>query len=346
MQLESSDAAAMSNRRRILRALALASLAGTVVGVSPLVPKHWLGALAAGVVSGLGVFVFLLRRAEDTQPAVAASAPVPPTVAAALVLWAALFAPTWIWLYHQWTTSLWSNQHGIFVPLVLAYLVRETLRDDPEPQREEASAWGFAWIALGGTAALLDAGVETGYLATVGLIASLPGVSLLLLGRRRTRALAVPLAIALLMMPIPRTLATDMHLRHMTATGVEWVLHGLGVTAYREATVIHMPGRAFIVSEACSGFATLYAGVAVAIVLAASARSMPRRLALIAAAPVLAVVANVARVFLLIVLTQQFGSWILDSFVHPATGVVTFVIVITGPWLVAGRRGLRPPSLA
>jgi exosortase len=336
----------MSNRRRILRALALATLAGTVIGLSPLVPKHWLGALVAGVVTGLGVFIVLLRRADDESGAVATPTPsVSPSVVVALLLWIAVFSPTWVWLYGQWTSSLWSNQHGIFVPFVVAFLVRETLRDDPEPEREEASAWGFLWLGVGEAAALLDTGIKTGYLAAAGLIVSLPGLSLLLLGRRRTRALAVPFAIALLMMPIPRTLATEMQLRHMTATAVEWILQGLGVTAFREATVIHLPGRTFIVSDACSGFATLYAGIAVALVLAAGPQSFLRRVALILAAPVLAVIANVARVFLLIVLTQRFGSWVIDSFFHPATGVATFIIVISGLWLVAGRRGLRP-SLA
>lgn len=332
----------MSNRRRILRALALATLAGTVIGLSPLVPKHWLGALVAGVVSGLAVFIALLRRAGDKVASAAGPAlSLPPSVAIALLLWIALFAPTLRWLYEQWTGSLWSNQHGIFVPFVVAYLVHDTLQDDPEPEREEASVWGFLWILLGEAAVLLDAGIHTGYLAVAGLILSLPGVSLLTLGRRRTRALAVPFAIALLMMPIPRTLATEMQLRHMTASAVEWILQGLGVTAFREATVIHLPGRIFIVSDACSGFATLYAAFAVAFVFAASAQSITRRVTLIAAAPVLAVVANVARVFLLIVLTQRFGPWVIDSFFHPATGVATFVIVVSGLWLVAGRRGLR-----
>jgi len=331
----------MSNRRRILRALALATVAGTVMGVSPLAPKHWLGALLVAAGSGLVVFVLLLRRAGDALDTGTGPVSFPPVLGVALLVWLALFLPTLRWLYEQWTGSLWTNQHGIFVPFVVAYLVHETLQDDPAPEREEASAWGLLWIGLGAAAVLLDAGIHTGFLAVAGLLLSLPGLSLLMLGKRRTRALAVPFAIALLMVPIPRTLATEMQLRHMTASAVEWILQALGVTAYREATVIHMPGRTFVVSDACSGFATLYAGFAMAIVFAASSTTLVRRVALIAAAPVLAIVANIARVFLLIVLTQRFGGWVIDSFFHPATGVATFAIVLGGLWLVAGRRGLR-----
>ena len=315
-------------------------VAGTVLGLSPLVPQHWLGSLVAGVATGSLVFVVALRRSADwADPGVEArpAFSVPVASAIGLALWAALFAPTWYWLYQQWTGSLWSNQHGIFVPFAVAYLAHQTLRDDPDGEREESSPWGYVWLVLGAIAALLDAGVQSGYLGTVGLLVSLPGVSLLMLGRRRTRALAVPFAIALLMLPFPRTLATEMQLREVTAIGAEWILHSFGVTALREATVLHLPGRTFVVSDACSGFSTLYAGVAVAFIMAAASSSHSRRLALVAAAPLLAVVANTIRVLLLIVLTQRFGTWVIDSWFHPATGVATFLIVISGLWLVGGR---------
>lgn len=317
-------------------------VAGTVLALSPLTPKHWLGSLVAGVATGSLVFLVALRRGTDAEVATPAAFSVPLWNAAGLLLWLAVFAPTWGWLYNQWTGSLWSNQHGIFVPFAVAYLVHQTLRDDPDREREEASRLGYVWIVLGATAALLDAGVRNGYLGTVGLIVSLPGLSLLMLGRRRTRALAVPFAIALLMVPFPRTLATEMQLREITAVGAEWILHTFGVTAFREATVLYLPGRTFVVSDACSGFSTLYAGVAVSLIMAAASSSVSTRLALVAAAPLLALLANTIRVLLLVVLTQRFGAWVLDSWFHPATGVATFLIVISGLWLVAGRLAPRP----
>jgi exosortase len=331
----------MSMQRRILQELALATLVGTVVGLSPLVPQHWLASLASGVLAGAVMFAARMRRPAAAE-AEGTTWSIPPAVAAALVLWVAVFAPTWAWLYAHWTTSIWSNGHGIFVPLVVGYVGYTTLRRDSEAAREDASRWGLAWILLGCAIALLDAPIRTGYVASAGLILTLPGLSLSLLGRRRTRALAVPLVVALLMMPVPRTLATDMQLRHVTATAVEHVLHAMGVTALREATVIQLPGRTFIVSEACSGFSTLYAGLAMAVILAALSPSIGRRALLLAAAPALALLANSIRVLLLIVLTQRFGSWVIDSMFHPATGVATFAIVFGGLWLIAGRRGLEP----
>lgn len=331
----------MQRGRRILPELALATLAGVVMASSPLVPKHWLGSAAAGVVTGGAVLAWRLTRpgrAEQAGHAASAarSLHVPPLMAIAGALWIAVFATTWVWLYRHWTTSVWSNEHGIFIPFVVAYLAHRTLRRDDRPAQAEGSAWGLPLVALGGALAVLDLSIRSGYVATLGLLISLPGLSLALLGTRRTRALAVPLATSWLMLPVPRTLATDMQLRHITATGVEWLLDGVGYTVLQDATVLHMPGRTFIVSDACSGFATLYASVSVAFILACMAPSHLRRALLLLAAPLLAVVANVARVLILVVLTYHHGSWFIDSFFHPASGVATFVIVLFGLLAIAG----------
>jgi exosortase len=276
-----------------------------------------------------------VRAEQPSSPAPALR--VAPPIAIAGLLWVALFATTWIWLYRNWTTSLWSNEHGIFIPFLVAYLTHRTLREDDRPAQAEASVWGLPLIALGGALAVLDLSIRSGYIATLGLLISLPGLSLTLLGARRTRALTVPLATSWLMLPIPRTLATDMQLRHITASGVEWLLDGVGYTVLREATVLRMPGRTFVVSDACSGFATLYAGVSVAFVLACMAPTHLRRGLLLLAAPLFAVVANVVRVLLLVILTYHHGNWFIDSFFHPASGVATFVIVLFGLLAIAGQ---------
>jgi exosortase len=329
----------MQQGRRILPELALATLAGVVMASSPLVPKHWLGSLAAGVVTGGAVLAWRLSRPAPVEAAPAAPRPrgVTPLVLIAGVLWGALFLTTWRWLYQNWTASVWSNEHGIFVPFLVAYLAHRTLQEDSRPTQAEGSPWGLPLVAAGAALALMDLSIRSGYVATVGLLISLPGLSLVLLGPRRTRALAVPLATSWLMLPIPRSLATDMQLRHITSAWVERLLDAFGYTVLREATVLHLPGRTFVVSDACSGFATLYASLSVAFVLACMASSHSRRALLLLTAPLLAVLANVVRVMVLVILTYHHGNWFIDSFFHPASGVATFAIVLFGLLAIAGR---------
>ena len=117
----------------------------------------------------------------------------------------------------------------------------------------------------------------------------------------------------------------------------EWLLDGAGYTVLREATVLHLPPRIFVVSDACSGFATLYAAISIAFLLACLTPSNLRRAALLLVAPLLAIVANVARVLILVVLTFHHGNWFIDSFFHPLSGVATFVVVLGALLWVAGR---------
>ena len=157
---------------------------------------------------------------------------------------------------------------------------------------------------------------------------ALPGLSLLLLGARRTRKLRVPLLLGILLVPIPYTVGTPLLLRTLTATGVLPLLHMLGFTALREGTQLILPRQHFLVADACSGVATLYASVASAMVLAALSSSPWRRVALILFAPVLAICANVVRVTLLVLLADTFGTALLDTAMHEASGVATFAVVL------------------
>jgi exosortase len=234
--------------------------------------------------------------------------------------------------------SVWTNNHGLFMPPLIAALAYFSLRDDPD-DAPAASAWGFAWLAAALALLLIDTAVSTGTIGVLALIVSLPGLALLLLGARRTRTLAAPLALGLLMVPVPAAIATSIGLRHVTAALVEPGLHAIGVSALRRGTVIQLAGETntFIVADECSGIAALYAGIAVATVLACYAKTHWRRAALLAAAAPLAITANVLRVVALILMSSGIGHWIMESPLHPLTGVATFVVVIGGLLVVAGR---------
>jgi exosortase len=330
--------------RRLIRELAIAGGIGALFTASPLTGDELARAALAGLAISAGVFGFRNRHGlpqEGDIAEAAAASPLPRLplrVAAALALWAAVFFPTMQWLVQRWTASVWTDEHGIFMPPLIAVLAYYSLRDDPRAEAE-SSPWGFVLLAPAFAAALLDTALRTGYLGALALIASLPGLSLLLLGARRTRRLAVPLALGLLMVPLPTSIATTVGLRHLTASAVEPLLHAIGYSALRRGTVIQLAGdgNTFVVADACSGTATLYAGVTVAIVLACYARSHWRRAALLAAALPLAIVANVVRVAALILMSSHVGHWIMDSPLHPLTGVATFVVVVAGLLVVAGR---------
>ena len=321
---------AMLRKGPILREVALAVVAGVVFTVSPFTPNELAPAAAAGFLVGVGILGWRLRPAspvwhEGAEGAFRLQRDHVLALSVSLLCLAA-FAPTLHWMYLEWTRSLWSNEHGIFVPFAMAWLAHNALRADPGPA--ESSAWGFLPLGAGLALAAVDANAQSRYLAALGLVIALPGLSLLLLGPRRTRKLRVPLLLGILLVPIPYTVGTPLLLRTLTASGVLPLLHALGFTAMRDGTQLILPRQNFLVADACSGVATLYASVASAMVLAALSSSPWRRVALILLAPVLAIGANVVRVTLLVLLADTFGTALLDTAMHEASGVATFAVVL------------------
>lgn len=330
----------------VLRELALAATAGLVFGLSPFTPNERAPSAAGGFVLGLALLAWRLRRNSPvwSEPVGAAAWLERDSLlgAASGILCLAAFAPTLQWMYREWTASVWINDHGLFMPFAMAWLAHRKLRDHPG-NRGESSAWGFLPLGAGLALSVLDSNAQSRYLGALGLLLALPGLSLLLLGRRRTWAIRMPLLLGVLLLPIPFSLAAPLGLRTITAKGVLQLLHLLDLSALREGTLIHMPpAHNFVVADACSGANTLWAALAMALVLAVTSATTWRRVALLMLAPLLAISANVLRVTLLVLLTKWLGTELLDTPIHEATGVATFFGVL-GPligvayWRLPGR---------
>jgi len=238
-----------------------------------------------------------------------------------------LFAPTLVWLWGRWTLSVWHHAHGLLIPPVVAYFIREELQG-VKHLPASSSAWGFAILVPALALHALDAGMHTELLSAVALVMAMPGLSLLFLGVARTRAILFPLAFLAFALPIPLALTETIHLqlRYIATAGTSSIVPLLGIPLFVEGTTLHMATGSLQVADACSGFSTLYAAVAVAFLTAYSTRSPTRRVLVLLSAAPLAIVANVIRVVALVVMVVWQGPGILETFVHPLSGMMTFAM--------------------
>lgn len=242
---------------------------------------------------------------------------------------AALYAPTLIWLWGRWTSSVWANAHGMLIPPVAAYVIWEALAERG-PRPAVPSGWGFGFLVAGLLMHVVDGALRTGLLSAVSLVVVLPGLSLLLLGAHATRAIAFPLVFLAFMIPIPLGFVEGliMALRRISTVATAGLLPVVGVPVFAEATTLHIANATLEVADACSGFSTLYAALAVGCLTAYTARSAMRRwLVLLGAAPI-AVVANILRVTLLALLVNWQGSDVLATSLHELSGLATFALVL------------------
>jgi exosortase len=255
----------------------------------------------------------------------------------ALAELAVLYAPTAKWLYERWTLSVWHNAHGLLIPPIVAYLIYQELK--PFKSAPDASWWGLPVLGVALLMHAFDTGMQTQLLSALSIIVALPGLALLTVGAARTRAIAFPLVFMLFALPIPLGLSETLHwqLRLIVTSAMGWLVPLLGVPVYIEGTVVHFATGSLQVADACSGFSTLYAAAAVACLTAYTAGTWWRKLVVLLAAAPIAIAANILRVAFLVVLTRWKGVEILETPLHPLSGMATFVLALPIIFWLGGR---------
>jgi exosortase len=240
-----------------------------------------------------------------------------------------LYAPTAQFLWERWTMSVWHNAHGLLVPPVVAFLIYQELKRS-EGSPPSSSAWGFVLLVPALVLHSLDAGMHTQLLSAVSMFVALPGLSLLVLGRQRTRAILFPLLFLAAALPIPLGMTEQIHmqLRLLATVASGWVIPMFGIPVFAEGTTLHLPLGALQISDACSGFSTLYAAAAVACLTAHSTPTMGRKALVILSAAPLAIAANILRIVTLVLLVMWRGAGVLDTFLHPLSGLMTFALAL------------------
>jgi exosortase len=246
---------------------------------------------------------------------------------ATVALLALVYLPTVRWLIDRWTMSVWHNAHGMFIPLLVGYFAYHELQR-VRSLPTSSSALGFIFVLPALALHVFDTGMHTQLLSAASIVVLLPGLSLLFLGTERTKAIAFPLAFMLFMLPIPLAVTERLHLalRHIATEGVSVLAPLMGITLYAEGTTLHLTESTLFVGDGCSGFSTLYAACAVAALTAYSCPDWKRRIVVLLSAAPLAIAANILRVFLLVAVVQMTNTDVLSTWVHPASGMLTFAL--------------------
>jgi exosortase len=242
-----------------------------------------------------------------------------------------LYAGTLVSLARHWASDD-DFSHGFFVIPLAAYFVWERRRALLEAPVRPSMA-GFALV---GASLLVFIAGRFGaelYLTRVSLLGVLAGIVLTLGGWKRLRIVAFPLAFLLLMVPLPSVVFNQITfpLQGVASRAGEAVIAAAGVPVLREGNVLHVPGRALEVVEACSGIRSLMSLLMLAIVLGYfTERRIGGRIAIALAAVPIAIVANATRV----AGTGLAAYWIspaaAEGFFHSFSGWIVFVVALAG----------------
>ncbi|MDR3764905.1 MAG: exosortase/archaeosortase family protein [Acidobacteriota bacterium] len=219
--------------------------------------------------------------------------------------------------------------YGLAVPFVAAYVLHFRWHKLAQMPRTPAHWAGASCLLFSQVTYLFGYFGAEFFLQRTSAVLLGCGIILLLLGARMLRALAFPLVLLQLSIPLPSIIMTriTLPLQLLSSAVAERVLRLCGVTVYRSGNILQMAQQTLNVGEACSGIRSLVSLVTLAVILAGFSRlCWIRRVVLVLSAVPVAIAANALRVSGAGLLSY-YGSPVLTTGLwHQFEGWLVFVI--------------------
>jgi exosortase D (VPLPA-CTERM-specific) len=179
-------------------------------------------------------------------------------------------------------------------------------------------------------------------------LVALAGLALAFLGRRGFMTVAAPLAMLILMLPLPDVLFRNLSqvLQLISSRlGVEF-LRLAGVSVYLEGNVIDLGTMKLQVVEACSGLRYLFSLVTLGVIVAYFFRApLWQRIWLVLSTLPITVLMNSVRIAVVGITVEHFGRSAAEGVLHDFEGLVVFmgcmVLLLAQVWLLARLSGRR-----
>ncbi len=252
----------------------------------------------------------------------------------ACLLSAAAFPDVWASMVRIWSNSE-TFAHGFIVLPCAAWMLwhrRSDWRALP------LQTWWPATIALAGCGAVWLVG-RLGGVASIeqfGAVAVIPATMLLLVGPAITRAIAFPLAFLFFAVPVGEFLTPIMmdYTADATVAAIRWS----GVPVFREGLHFALPSGRWSVVEACSGLRYLIASLALGVLYAyLQFRTLRYRLAFVALAIVVPVIANWIRAYGIVMLGHLSDMRVATGVDHLVYGWLFFGLVMALLFWIGSR---------
>ena len=234
------------------------------------------------------------------------------------------------WIYGRYMSADSYYSHGFLIPFVSAFLIWQN-REQLKKTKIEGSMWGLWLIIAALVLHFLGIVLYIFSISGFSIIFLAFGISLYLYGKKITRIILFPLAFLIFMFPVPLAFITAISfpMKMLVAKlGVD-IVRSLGVPVFREGFNLTIPAGSLLVGNPCSGLRSLIAFMALGSVFAYLLDiSLIRKILLLLLSIPIAIMSNIVRVPILILISNFWGldAAAPDTFWHTASGVFVFFI--------------------
>jgi len=254
------------------------------------------------------------------------------------ILTASLYFPVFYKLYtYRWHALNYT--HAYFILPVSCWLVfrkKEVLKKAFKESKKERERFNlFAFLILVFSLFLYGFGWHQDFMviSTFSFIPFLYGLIEFVYGKRIRKILTFPIFYLLLLVPPPFALLDNftLPLRYISAQAVEKILVLFRFPVKREGLILLIKGHQILVGQACSGFRTLISMFALGILYVyLTQRRFLKKIILLGLVVPLSLIGNIVRILIICFLTVYFGEKIAQGFFHYFSGIVVFLIVLSG----------------
>lgn len=244
-----------------------------------------------------------------------------------------------------WSTTEEFSFGFLVVPVAaaLAWPRRRVLSDGPSAG--SALGLGVVVVALGTYVLAQRVGVNA--VAGLAIPPMLWGMVLYVRGWTAAKALALPIGYLAFGLGLYRGLldSVGFALQSVTASAAALGAGALNLGVWQDGLVLHGSGFTFIVSQPCSGMSSLVSLLALSTLwVSLTSGTLVARTIIVAAVLPVVIVANSARVILVLAVASAFGQDAAIGFFHGASSFVLFGVAIVGLLGVSWLVGCKAPT--
>lgn len=242
--------------------------------------------------------------------------------ASLIAAWPALQLLSYVWMSSEYLA------HGYLIPVTAAALiwlrrerVRAVLAEAVTPAAGPMLVLAAALLQC--AAVLARASTSAGLAVVATIAATVYAVG----GRRLVRTLSVPVGFLLLMVPPPIALRDRLlfELKALVIHASVELLQAAGYLVAATGNRIFVPGHELFVADACSGLTSIVTLLPLGVVVAhLLSRGTWRRVVIVGSVVPIAILANLARVVITVVLVSKYGIEYAGGLLHESFGLVTF----------------------
>jgi exosortase len=256
------------------------------------------------------------------------------TIAATLVgffCFVKLYAgvPIMVWAWAHWLPALNQEHSKLVIPISAALVWFHRRRIAAAPKRP--SNWGLLFLVGGFLLVLLGIRAVQPRITLLAIPFLIFGIVMFLWGWKVSRILAFPIAFLIFMVPVGALQQASFRLQFLITGAVETLSSLVGIKMNAIGTTLRAVNGAwgFDIAEGCSGIRSLVAIIMLTAIYAHIFEKVWwKKIVLLACSILFAVIANVGRIFTIILVAKAGYPELAGGIYHEYSGFISFPIAL------------------